>query len=137
MQFSYFVDDHEKLLVTRVTGRTTMEDLFLIARTQVNDPACRPTMKHFVDFRGADYEFLPADLTEQLAIGTDLFVKAYIPPGHKTAVLHDSVTRLANTEMFKSYADDFRKSGMQLKTFMDFDAACQWLEIDPALAQKK
>jgi hypothetical protein len=118
---SYTIDTDRKLVVTRIWGAPTEDDIYDHGQRLRNDPQFRPDFRQLVDM---------SELTE-IRVGSGVIRDAsrnqFFAPGVKRAVVANSD---ASFGMARMYAIASENQGQTIEVFRDINAARAWLGIE-------
>jgi hypothetical protein len=117
---SYTIDPERKLVVTRIWGAATEDEIFDHGQRLRNDPQFRPDFRQLVDM---------SDLTE-IRVGSELVRNAsrdqFFSPGARRAIVANSEAAFG---MARMYAIASEETGQTIEVFRDMDAAEAWLDL--------
>jgi hypothetical protein len=119
---SYIIDTDRKLVITRIWGAATEDEIFDHGQRLRNDPQFQPDFRQLVDM---------SELTE-IRVGSGLIRNAsrnqFFSPGVRRAVVANSEAAFG---MARMYAIASEEAGQTIQVFRDMSAAKAWLDIDP------
>ena len=119
---SYIIDTDRKLVITRIWGAATEDEIFDHGQRLRNDPQFQPDFRQLVDM---------SELTE-IRVGSGLIRNAsrnqFFAPGVRRAVVANSEAAFG---MARMYAIASEEAGQTIQVFRDLSAAKAWLDIDP------
>jgi hypothetical protein len=122
MPASYTIDTKRKLVVTRIWGAATEDEIFDHGQRLRNDPEFRPDFRQLVDM---------SELTEIL-VGSGLIRNAsrsqFFSPGVRRALVANSEAAFG---MARMYAIASEETGQTIQVFRDMAAAEAWLNQEP------
>jgi hypothetical protein len=117
---SYTIDIDRKLVVTRIWGAATDDEIFDHGQRLRNDPQFRPDFRQLVDM---------SELTE-IRVGTGVIRDAsrnqFFSPGVRRAVVANSDAAFG---MARMYAIASEIEGQTIEVFRNMNAAEAWLEL--------
>lgn len=120
---SYRIDTDRKLVVTRIWGAATEDEIFDHGQRLRNDPEFRPDFRQLVDM---------SELTE-IRVGSGLIRDAsrnqFFSPGARRAIVANSDAAFGMARMYAIASEDV---GQTIEVFRDMDAAEAWLNGDSA-----
>jgi hypothetical protein len=120
---TYTIDTDLKLVVTRIWGAATEDEIFDHGQRLRNDPQFRPDFRQLVDMRG---------LTE-IRVGSGVIRDAsrnqFFSPGVRRAVVANSD---ASFGMARMYAIASEMEGQTIEVFRDINVAEAWLNVQSA-----
>jgi len=120
---SYRIDTDRKLVVTRIWGAATEDEIFDHGQRLRSDPQFRPDFRQLVDM---------SELTEIL-VGSGLIRDAsrnqFFSPGVRRAIVAYSEAAFGMARMYAIASEDV---GQTIEVFRDMDAAEAWLNGDTA-----
>ena len=118
MPASYTIDTDRKLVVSRIWGAATEDEIFDHGQRLRNDPDFRPDFRQLVDM---------SELTE-LRVGSAVIREAsrnqFFSPGVRRAVVANSEAAFG---MARMYAIQSESAGQTIEVFRDMNAAEAWL----------
>jgi hypothetical protein len=116
---TYTIDTERKLVITRIWGAATEDEIFEHGQSLRNDPQFRADFRQLVDMR---------DLTAIL-VGSEVIRDAsrhqFFAPGVRRALVANSD---ASFGMARMYAISSEAEGQTIQVFRDISAAEAWLE---------
>jgi hypothetical protein len=117
---SYSIDTDQKLVVTRIWGAATEDEIVDHGQRLRNDPQFRPDFRQLVDM---------SELTE-IRVGSELIRNAsrnqFFAPGVRRALVANSDAAFG---MARMYAIASENEGQTIEVFRDMNAAEAWLNI--------
>jgi hypothetical protein len=120
MPASYTIDTRRKLVVTRIWGAATEDEIIDHGRRLRNDPQFRPEFRQLVDM---------SELTE-IRVGSGVIRDAsrdqFFSPGARRAVVANSEAAFG---MARMYAIASENAGQTIQVFRDMKAAEAWLNL--------
>jgi hypothetical protein len=118
---SYTIDSDRKLVVTRIWGAATEDDIYDHGQRLRNDPQFRPDFRQLVDM---------TELTE-IRVGSGVIRDAsrnqFFSPGVRRAVVANSEAAFG---MARMYAIASEETGQTIQVFRDMSAAEAWLNLE-------
>jgi hypothetical protein len=119
---TYTIDTDRKLVVTRIWGAATEDEIHDHGQRLRNDPEFRPDFSQLVDM---------SDLTE-IRVGSGLIRDAgrnqFFSPGARRAIVANSEAAFGMARMYAIASED---SGQTIEVFRDISAAEAWLNLEP------
>jgi hypothetical protein len=120
MPASYAIDTDRRLVVTRIWGAATEDEIFDHGQRLRNDPQFRPDFRQLVDI---------SELTEVL-VGSGMIREAsrnqFFSPGVRRAIVANSEAAFG---MARMYAIASEEAGQTIEVFRDRNEAEAWLEL--------
>ena len=120
MPASYTIDTDRKLVVTRIWGAATEDEIYDHGQRFRNDPQFRPDFRQLVDM---------SELTE-IRVGSGLIRDAsrnqFFSPGVRRAVVANSEAAFG---MARMYAIASEETGQTVEVFRDLKVAEAWLDL--------
>jgi hypothetical protein len=117
---SYTIDTDRKLVVTRIWGAATEDEIYDHGQRLRNDPQFRPEFRQLVDM---------TELTE-IRVGSGVIRDAsrnqFFAPGVRRAVVANSEAAFG---MARMYAIASEMEGQTIEVFRDMNAAKAWLNL--------
>ena len=117
---TYTIDTDQKLVVSRIWGAATEDEIFDHGQRLRNDPQFRPDFRQIVDM---------SELTEIL-VGSEMIRdasrKQFFAPGVKRALVANSDAAFG---MARMYAISSEAAGQTIEVFRDMKAAETWLNV--------
>ena len=122
MPATYTIDTDRKLVVTRIWGAPTEDEIFDHGQRLRNDPQFRPDFRQLVDM---------SELTE-IRVGSGLIRDAsrdqFFSPGARRAIVANSDAAFGMARMYAIASED---AGQTIQVFRDMSAAEAWLNLEP------
>jgi hypothetical protein len=120
MPATYTIDADRKLVVTRIWGAPTEDEIFDHGESLRNDPRFRPDFRQLVDM---------SELTE-IRVGSGMIRQRsrdqFFSPGARRAVVANSEAAFG---MARMYALASENSGQTIHVFRDMAEAEAWLDL--------
>jgi hypothetical protein len=120
MPASYTIDSKRELVVTRIWGAPTEDEIIDHGQRLRNDPRFRPDFRQLVDM---------SELTE-IRVGSGVIRDAsrnqFFSPGARRAVVANSEAAFG---MARMYAIASENAGQTIEVFRDMEAAEAWLDL--------
>jgi hypothetical protein len=120
MPASYTIDPERKLVVTRIWGAATEDEIVDHGQRLRNDPLFRPDFRQLVDM---------SELTE-IRVGSGMIRDAsrnqFFSPGARRALVANSDAAFGMARMYAIASED---AGQTIEVFRDIRAAEAWLDL--------
>jgi hypothetical protein len=119
MPVSYSIDTERKLVVTRITGAPTADEIFDHNERLSSDPEFSPDFRQLVDMTG---------LTE-IRVGSGVIKDTsrdhFFSPGARRAFVAPSDCAFGLARMFATHSE---AAGQTIEVFRELDGAEEWLD---------
>jgi hypothetical protein len=120
MPASYTIDIDRKIVVSRIWGAATEDEIFDHGQRLRNDPQFRPDFRQLVDM---------SELTE-IRVGSGVIREAsrdqFFSPGVRRALVANSDAAFGMARMYAIASED---AGQTIEVFRDINAAEAWLNL--------
>jgi hypothetical protein len=117
---SYTIDTDRRLMVSRIWGAATEDEIFDHGQRLRHDPQFRPDFRQLVDM---------SELTE-IRVGSGVIREAscdqFFSPGARRAVVANSDAAFGMARMYAIASED---AGQTIEVFRDMSAAEAWLDL--------
>jgi hypothetical protein len=125
MPFSHRIDRDQGVIVTRLWGVVTSEQLDEHRRAVLMDPAFDPGFRLLADMRGLTTLDIPSDRIRYAA------ERSVLRGGRHRAIVAASPEQYGVARMYATWA---QLAGDWVEVFRDWESAARWLGLDGALA---
>ena len=118
LAFSYSIDPHRRLVVSRASGVFTPEDVVAARKRVARDPAFDPTYDQIIDLtEAADLQF---DYDAMLSVAASSLSQSSV----RRAIVARSAEQYSLACIFQVASE---QSGQRIDIFATFDEAVEWI----------
>jgi hypothetical protein len=130
MTVEYRFLEEWKLVLVKISGSVTFEQMTTYLQSLSKDPRYTPPMKKLVDFRECRNYTLTREEAEKFAIFNRELSHAF--PNEKCAIVAPGDLEFGMSRVHEMYISG---SGLEISVFRRMSDALGWMDIDPELLE--